>query len=384
LCTRGSGPQPGGVPLAKRDYYEVLDVHRNASDAEIKRAYRRLALQCHPDRNPGDAEAEVRFKEVAEAYEVLSDPSRRAQYDQFGHAGEAGARHFGGGDFDFRSHVDDLFSEIFGDIFGQRRPRGPRPTRGADLRYNLNVEFGDAAFGCTREVEIPVRRACEACGGSGARRGTAPSTCAECQGQGRMRFQQGFFSVERECPRCGGDGRVALDPCPECRGRGVTPQTRKLSIRIPPGVETGTRLRVAGEGEAGTHGGPPGDLYVVLTVRPHPLFQRHGQDLVCEVPVTMTQAALGAEVEVPTLEGPARVKVPAGTQHGEELTLKSKGIPRGDRGRRGDLRLVIQVEVPKRLTARQAELLREFETLREEEKESATGKFWDAMRKIFG
>ncbi len=371
--------------MAKRDYYEVLGVHRNASDAEIKKAYRKQALQCHPDRNPGDAEAEARFKELAEAYEALGDPSRRSQYDQFGHAAEANFRQYGGGDFDFRSHVDDLFSEIFGDIFGQqRRPRGPRPERGADLRYNLNVEFDEAVFGCTRDVEIPVRRACTECGGSGARPGTAPSTCTECHGQGRMRFQQGFFSVERECPRCGGEGRVALDPCPECRGRGVTQQRRKLSIRIPAGVESGTRLRVSGEGEAGAHGGPAGDLYVVLTVRSHPLFQRHGQDLVCDVPVSMTQAALGAEVEVPTLEGPARMQVPAGTQHGDVLTLRGKGIPRGDRGRRGDLKLVIQVEVPRRLTERQAELLREFESLREQEKESATGRFWEAMRKIFG
>jgi molecular chaperone DnaJ len=370
--------------LAKRDYYEVLGVHRNASDVEIKKAYRKLALQCHPDRNPGDAEAERRFKEVAEAYEVLADPARRAQYDQFGHAGESGFRSQGGGDFDFRSHVDDLFSEIFGDIFGQRRPRGPRAERGADLRYNLTVDFEEAVFGCTRDVEIPVRRACAECGGSGARRGTSPSACPECQGHGRVRFQQGFFSVERECPRCGGEGRIAMDPCPECRGRGRSQQHRKLSIRIPAGVETGTRLRVAGEGEAGAHGGPAGDLYVVLSVRPHPLFQRHGQDLLCEVPISMTQAALGAELEVPTLEGPARAQVPAGTQHGEVLTLKGKGIPRGDRGRRGDLKLVLQVEVPKRLTARQAELLREFESLREEEKESATGRFWEAMRKIFG
>lgn len=370
--------------MAKRDYYEVLGVGRNASDAEIKKAFRKLALQWHPDRNPERGDAEALFKEAAEAYEVLSDPARRTEYDQYGHAAQAGQRGYTDRGFDFRSSVDDLFSEIFGDVFGQRRPRGPRPERGADLRYNLTVEFEEGVFGCQRELEIPVRRACRECGGSGARRGTTLSVCPECRGHGRVRFQQGFFSVERECHRCGGQGRVALDPCPECRGQGSVQQRRRLAVRIPPGVETGTRLRVSAEGEAGAHGGPPGDLYVVLTVRPHALFTRHGHDLVCEVPVSMAQAALGAEIEVPTLEGSARVQVPPGTQPGQVLTLKGKGVPEADKGRRGDLKLAIQVEVPRHLTARQAELLREFEDLREEEGGSAVSRFWETVRKLFG
>lgn len=369
--------------MAKRDYYEVLGVHRNASDVEIKKAYRKLALECHPDRNPGDAAAEARFKEGAEAYEVLSDPAKRAQYDQFGHAGERGFANYSTGDFDFRSHVDDLFGEIFGDIFGHRRPRGPRAERGADLRYNLTVDFEEGVFGCTRDIEIPVLRACETCGGSGARPGTSPVACPECEGQGRVRFQQGFFTVERECPRCQGQGRVAADPCPTCNGRAQLRQKRRLKIRIPPGSETGTRLRVTGEGEAGGHGGPPGDLYVVLTVKEHPLFVRHGLDLVCEVPISFPQAALGAEIDVPTLEGTVRVQVPRGAQHGSVLSLRGKGVPRGTTIRRGDQKIVLQVEIPKRLTARQEELLREFDSLQEQAEESMVGRFWEKVRKIF-
>lgn len=369
--------------MAKRDYYDVLGVHRNASETEIKKAYRKLALQYHPDRNPEDRSAEARFKEVAEAYEVLSDPSKRTRYDQFGHAGDRGFGTYSTGDFDFRSHVDDLFGEIFGDIFGHRRPRGPRAERGADLRYNLSVEFEDSVFGSSREIEIPVRRTCETCRGSGAKPGTAPVTCSECRGHGRVRFQQGFFSVERECPGCGGQGRVAVDACPECRGQGTVHRKRRLSIRIPPGVETGTRLRVAGEGEAGLQGGPPGDLYVVLTVREHALFSRHGADIVCEVPVSMVQATLGAEIEVPTLEDRARLKIPAGTQHGTVLALKGRGAPIGKGGRRGDQKIVVHVEVPTRVTSRQAGLLREFELLQEEAGESAVGRFWEKVRSIF-
>jgi molecular chaperone DnaJ len=370
--------------LAKRDYYEVLGVHRNGSEAEIKKAYRRLALKYHPDRNAGEKEAEARFKEVAEAYEVLSDPSKRARYDQFGHSGEGGFESYTGTGFDFRSHVDDLFSEIFGDVFGHRRPRQPRPERGADLRYNLNLDFEDAVFGCSREIEIPVRRSCDVCSGSGARRGTAPVSCPECKGHGRVRYQQGFFSIERECSRCGGEGRVALDPCPECRGRGVVQKKQRLSVRVPPGVETGSRLRLIGEGETGSNGGPPGDLYVVLSVRDHPLFRRHGSDIVCNMPVSFAQAALGAEVEAPTLDGVARVRISPGTQHGAILTLRGKGVPKGSGSKRGDQKIVVQVEVPTRLTPRQMELLREFESLEEEAGPSAASQFWDKVRNLFG
>jgi molecular chaperone DnaJ len=369
--------------LAKRDYYEVLGVHRNGSEAEIKKAFRRLALKYHPDRNAGDKDAEARFKEIAEAYEVLSDPAKRARYDQVGHSGEGGFGSYSADGFDFRSHVDDLFSEIFGDVFGHRRPRQPRPETGSDLRYNLTLDFKDAAFGCSRKIEIPVRRSCDACGGSGARKGTTPASCPECHGHGRVRYQQGFFSIERECSRCRGEGRVALDPCPECRGRGVVQKKRRLTVNVPPGVETGSRLRLAGEGEVGSHGGPPGDLYVVLIVRDHPLFRREGSDIVCEVPVSFAQAALGAKIEVPTLDGVSQVRISPGTQQGATLTLKGKGVPRGSGAARGAQKIVIQVEVPTRLTPRQVELLREFESLEEEAGQSAVSQFWKKVRSLF-
>lgn len=370
--------------MAKRDYYEVLGVHRNAGETEIKKAYRKLALQYHPDRNEGDKEAEARFKELAEAYEILSDPAKRTRYDQFGHAEESAFGSYTARDFEFQSHMDDLFGEIFGDIFGQRRHRGPRAQRGEDLRYQLTVEFQEAVFGCAKELEIPARRTCDACGGSGARPGTAPTACSRCQGRGRMRFQQGFFTIERECTSCDGTGRVNTDPCEECRGTGAVERTRRLSVQIPPGVETGTRLRISGEGEAGLHGGPPGDLYVVLTVKEHPIFARHGADVVCEIPVSFIQAALGDEIEVPTLEGNARVKIPAGTQHGTVLTLKGRGGPRGRLSARGDQKIVVAVEIPRRLTARQAELLREFQSLEEEGSQPGVAGFWEKVKKLFG
>lgn len=349
--------------MAKRDYYDVLEIDRGAGEAEIKRAYRKLALRWHPDRNPSGADAEARFKEVAEAYEVLSDPARRAEYDRFGHAGGLRGRSAGAADFDLRTHVDDLFSEIFGEVFGHRRPRSPRPERGQDLRYNLTIEFQEAVFGCSREIEIPVLHDCGECRGSGARRGTVPAACPECHGQGRVRFQQGFFSVERECPRCRGGGRVAAEPCPACGGRGVSAQRRRLSIAVPAGCDEGTRLRVAGEGERGSHGGPPGDLYVVLSVRPHPVLRRQGEDLVCEVSLSLAEAVLGTELEVPTLEGARTVRVPPGSPAGSVLTLEGHGVPAGPGGRRGDLKVAVQVEIPAKVTARQAKLLREFERL---------------------
>ncbi len=370
--------------MAKRDYYDVLEIDRSAGEAEIKRAYRRLALRWHPDRNPSDAGAEARFKELAEAYQVLSDPGRRAEYDRFGHRAVFQERRGGAADFDLRTHVDDLFSEIFGDVFGHRRHRGPRPERGQDLRYNLTLDFREAVFGCTRDIEIPVLRDCAECRGSGARRGTAPAPCPECHGQGRARFQQGFFSVERECPRCRGEGRVASDPCPACGGRGIAQQRRRLSIAVPAGVDEGTRLRVSGEGERGSHGGPPGDLYVVLSVRPHPLFRRQGEDLVCEVPVSLVQAVLGGELEMPTLEESVAVRVPPGTQPGAVLTLKGHGIPTGRGARRGDLRIVVQVEIPAKVTAKQEKLLREFERLGAPKRKTAAERSRKAARKPAG
>jgi molecular chaperone DnaJ len=370
--------------LPKRDYYEVLEVHRNAGETEIKKAYRKLAMRYHPDRNPGDAEAELRFKELAEAYEVLSDATRRAHYDQFGHPEEGGQRAYSAQEFDFHAHVDDLFGEIFGDLFGQRRGRGPRPERGQDLRYELTVEFRDAIFGCTREIEIPVRRACEGCKGSGAKPGTSPASCSRCQGRGRMKYQQGFFTIERECTTCGGTGRVNLDPCVECQGRGTVERMRRLTIQVPPGVETGTRLRLTGEGEGGRHGGPSGDLYVVIAVREHPIFARQGSDVICEVPVSFVQAALGAEVEVPTLEGGARVQIPSGTQHGTVLTLKGRGGPKGRFASRGDQKIVIAVEIPRRLSNRQVEILQEFQSLEEEDAQPGIAGFWEKVKKLFG
>lgn len=370
--------------MPKRDYYEVLEVHRNASDSEIKKAYRRLALQCHPDRNPGDAGAEARFKELAAAYAVLSDGSKRARYDQFGDPEDRGEGMAGGGDFDFRSHVDDLFGEIFGDIFGQRRGRGPRPERGEDLRYNLTINFAEAVFGCETKIEIPVQRACETCRGTGAKAGSGQSTCPECKGHGRKRYQQGFFTLERECARCGATGRVIDVPCPTCRGSGQVEQARSLSLQIPPGVETGNRLRLTGEGQSGRNGGPAGDLYVVVAVRDHAIFTRHGADVVCEVPISMVQAALGAEIEVPTLEGVARLQVAPGTQHGTVLSLKGKGGPKGRLAGRGDQRVVVAVEVPRKLTGRQAELLREFQSLQQDGSEPGISGFWEKAKKLFG
>ncbi len=368
--------------MAKRDCYEVLGVHRNASDAEIKKAFRRLALECHPDRHPDDPRAEARFKELAEAYEVLSDPARRADYDQFGHR-ENGPTGFGAGGADFGSPVDDLFQEIFGDIFGHRRRRGPRAERGADLRYNLTLEFEEAVFGCNRDLELPAQRPCTQCGGSGARPGTEPVSCPDCHGHGRVRFQQGFFAVERTCTRCRGTGRVARDACPGCRGTGSVRTRQQLEIRIPAGVETGSRLRIAGQGEAGANGGPAGDLYVVITVKDHEVFRRRGHDLVCDIPISFGQAVLGAEIEVPTLDGSARLRVPPGTQHGTVLTLKGKGIPRDGR-RRGDQQVVIQIDVPTRVSPRQRELLEEFERLREEDGDTALGRLWEKIRTRFG
>ncbi len=361
--------------MPRTDYYEILGVHRNASDAEIKKAYRKLALRYHPDRNPEDPEAEARFKEIAEAYAVLSDPLRRAEYDRYGTVGgpggEARAR-----DFDLRAHVDDLFREIFGDIFGPGRARGPRAQRGSDLRYQLSIDFAEAVRGGTREIEIPGRTLCRSCGGTGARPGTARIRCPECHGHGSVRYQQGFFHIEKECPRCGGDGRVAADPCPACRGRGTLDTRRRLEIHIPPGVETGTRLRVAGEGEAGLHGGPAGDLYVVITVREHPVFRREGRHVVCEVPVSFAQAALGAEIRVPTLDGPVRLRIPPGTQSGTVFTLKGRGVPAGGGRKAGDQRVVVRVVVPERLTPRQREMLEEWARAEAADPEAPQARFW--------
>ncbi len=352
--------------MSKRDYYEVLGVSRSASAEEIKKAYRRKAKELHPDRNPGDKSAEARFKEVNEAYDVLKDPEKRAAYDSFGHAafdptmGGGPQRHTAHGP-DFASAFSDVFEDLFGDFMGRGRRRGG-VRRGADLRYNLRVSLEDAYTGKQVTISVPGTVRCEACNGSGGEGGAHPQTCPTCAGHGRVRAQQGFFTIERTCPTCSGRGQILKEPCKVCGGQGVVRKERSLSVSIPPGVETGTRIRLAGEGEAGLRGGPPGDLYIFIEVEPHEIFERDGLDLYCRIPVPMTTAALGGEIEAPLLDGGrTRVKVPAGVQSGKRLRLRGKGMPALQRpGQRGDLYLELVVETPVNLTPRQRELLREF------------------------
>lgn len=341
----------------KRDYYEILGVPRNASEQEIKSAYRKQALRYHPDRNPGDKAAEERFKEAAEAYGVLGDADKRRRYDAYGHAGLGGAATgfdptiFG----DFGDILGDFFGFGFGDIFGRRGRGGPR--RGADLRYDLEITFEEAAFGTETHIQIPRSETCSACSGSGAAGGTKPTTCPTCQGAGQVTFQQGFFSVARTCARCRGAGKIITSPCKQCNGQGHVPIERKLEIKIPPGVDTGSQLRISAEGEPGTVGGPPGDLYVVVRVQDHPFFKREGTNLFCEIPVTVAQAALGGAVEVPTLgQGTTRVTLHEGTQPGTLLRVRGQGVPHlGGKGR-GDLHVLVRVVVPTKLTGEQRRL----------------------------
>lgn len=347
--------------MAKRDYYEVLGVERGADAKALKAAYRKLAMQFHPDRNPGDTTAEEKFKEANEAYGILSDDGKRARYDQFGHDGLRGA---GGGGFDPSGFPD--FADIFGDIFGfggQTQGGRTRARRGADLQYDLEIDFEDAIFGLNTEIQFPRTEECEECEGSGAEKGTTTAQCRRCAGKGQVHFQQGFFSISRTCPECQGNGQVIRNPCKQCRGTGNTRKTRKVKINIPAGVDTGTRLRLTGEGESGGNGGPPGDLYVLLRVREHAVFERDETDLYCEVPVNIAQAALGAEIEVPSLEGGEELKIPAGAQTGQEFPIRNKGVPdvRGN-GRRGDLVVRLKVVVPKKLSKEQRE---HFEALLE-------------------
>lgn len=347
--------------MSKRDYYEILEVNRNASETEIKKAYRRLAIQYHPDKNPGDKDAEAKFKELSEAYAVLADSQKRATYDQFGHAGVNGGGGFSGGGFDFGgTPFEDLFGDIFGDIFGGGSRRGGRGQRGDDLRYNLTISFEEAAFGVEKKLQLPRRQPCETCQGSGARPGTQAQTCSTCRGAGQVRYQQGFFTMTRPCPDCRGEGKIIASPCPDCRGSGQVKKQHEVSLKVPAGVENGTRLKLNGEGEAGLQGGPPGDLYVVLSVEEHPLFQRDGQDVICEVPISFVQVTLGCSIEVPTLEGRVNLKVPAGTQTGKVFKLSGKGIVSLQGYGRGDQLVVLKVEVPNKVSTRQRELLEEF------------------------
>lgn len=352
--------------MAKRDYYEVLGVNRDASDDDIKKAYRKLAMKYHPDRNPDSKEAEDKFKEAKEAYEVLSDNQKRGAYDRYGHAGVdpsmGGGAGPGGAGFE---GFADAFGGIFDEIFGGRGGGGggQRVYRGADLRYNLEISLEEAARGVEKTIRIPVMEECGTCHGSGAKPGTQPKTCSTCGGAGQVRMQQGFFSIQQTCPKCHGSGRVITDPCGDCHGAGRTKKQKTLEVKIPAGIDDGMRLRHAGFGEAGVNGGPAGDLYVEIHIRQHPVFQRDGDDLHCEMPISFVTAALGGEVEIPTLDGAAAIKIPAETQTGKVFRLRGKGIRNVRSGHFGDLHCHVIVETPVKLTERQKELLREFENL---------------------
>jgi molecular chaperone DnaJ len=351
--------------MAKADYYETLGVTRTATDVELKASFRKLAMQCHPDRNPGDAAAELRFKEINEAYQCLSDGQKRAAYDRFGHAAFENGGAGGGGMGDgFASSMSDIFDDLFGDMMGGgRRGRANGRERGNDLRYNLEITLEEAFKGKTATIKVPSLMTCEACSGSGAKPGSKPKACTTCGGAGRVRAQQGFFAIERTCPTCQGRGEMIDNPCDVCRGAGRVTRERSLSVNIPPGVEDGTRIRLAGEGESGLRGGPAGDLYIFLSMKAHPFFQRDGADLFCRVPISMVQAALGGEFTVHTVDGSeAKVKVPEGTQSGKQFKLKAKGMPVLRSREFGDLYIQANVETPQNLTKRQRELLSEFET----------------------
>ena len=365
--------------MATADYYELLGVSRDASEAEIKRAFRQLAMKHHPDRNPGDKGAEERFKAINEAYAILSDPDRRAQYDRFGRADlPPGGIDLGG--------FGDLFEDIFEGFFtGGARGARSRIRRGDDLRYDLEITLEEAAKGVETRLMIPRLESCETCKGSGVEPGSRRVPCPTCKGRGQLRYQQGFLTVARTCPQCTGEGQVNRNPCKPCAGEGRVAHDRTLKVRIPPGVEDGTQLRLTGEGEGGLRGGPPGDLFVVVHVREHAFFTRHGNDLLCALPLTFTQAALGAEVDVPVLDGTAKLKAPAGTQNGEILRLPGKGMPSLHARGRGDACYRVVVEVPSKLTARQKELLEEFERASKgAEQGPLVGGFLDSLKKLLG
>ena len=378
--------------MSKRDYYEILGVGRDATDQQIKSAYRKLALQSHPDRNPGDRQAEERFKEAAEAYAILADKEKRSLYDRFGHAGVAGA----GAGFDPSVFVgfEDIFGSLgdlfgFGELFGGRRRRGG-PQRGADLRYDLEISFEESAEGAETALQIPREETCETCKGSGAAAGSSPEVCSQCRGTGQLRFQQGFLTVARSCSNCRGTGKVISRPCQACRGLGRVGRERKVTVKVPAGIANGQQLRLYGEGEHGTGGGPPGDLYVVIHVQEHSLFHREGDDLYCEIPITFPTLALGGTVHVPTLKGQEPIDVPAGTQPGSRFRLRGKGMPNVSGRGHGDLYVIARAAVPKKLTREQKHLLEELATTMPQEKvepasaDASEKPFFEKVKDIFG
>ena len=372
--------------MSKRDYYEILSVAKSADAKEVKRAYRKLAMKYHPDRNPDDKEAEGKFKEATEAYEILSDEQKRGAYDQYGHAGvdgSAGQGGFGGGG---QGNFSDVFGDVFGDIFGGGGRGGRRsgPQRGSDLKYNLELNLEQAVKGAEVKIRVPALAECDVCDGAGTKSGSKPTTCNTCHGQGQVRMQQGFFSVQQACPTCQGQGTIIKDPCNSCHGQGVKEETKTLNVKVPAGVDNGDRIRLTGEGEAGPHGGPRGDLYVETHIKPHDIFERDGRNLYCDVPISIADAALGGEIEVPTLDGRVNLKIPAETQSGKLFRLRGKGVVPVRGGAQGDLLCRVMVETPVKLTEHQKKILKEFQaSLKGGDKHSPRKKTWFDNVKTF-
>lgn len=373
--------------MSKADYYEVLGVSREASDQELKSAYRKLAMKYHPDRNPGDHAAEEKFKQASEAYQVLSDADKRAAYDRFGHAGvgAAGQGPFGGFGGGVGVDIGDIFGDLFGEMFnmGGAGSRGGRQHRGDDLRFDLTIAFEDAIFGSETEVKIRRLEACPTCHGRGSASGRGPTTCGQCQGRGQIRYQQGFFSVARTCSACGGTGTIITDPCSTCRGETRVSKELKLNVKIPPGVEDGTRIRYGGEGDAGRSNGPKGDLYVVLSIKPHDFFERDGNDLRCVVPISFPQAALGAEIEIPGIDGPVAVKIPEGTQSGKEIRMRGRGVPFLNERGQGDLVVKVVVQVPRKLSRAQRDAVTKLAELLDVENKPTSPGLLEKMKDLF-